>query len=67
MKYEEFKDKLEKEVVLTTLEDDVIQGTLFLGDTEYDSLSGEDEVDILSYKGGYQSVPFSKIKEVQIA
>ena len=66
MKYEEFKDKLEKEVVLTTLEDDVIQGTLFLGNTEYDSLSGEDEVDILSYKGGYQSVSFSKIKEVQL-
>ena len=33
MKYEEFKDKLETEVVLTTFEGDVIKGTLFLGDT----------------------------------
>ena len=48
MKYEEFKDKLETEVVLTTFEGDVIKGTLFLGDTEFDSLSGEDEVDVHS-------------------
>ena len=72
MRYEEFKDKLETEVVLTTFEGDVIKGTLFLGDTEFDSLSGEDEVDVredevdvLSYRGGYQSVAFSNIKEIQ--
>ena len=65
MKYEEFKDKLETEVVITTLEGDVIKGTLFLGDTEFDSLSGEDEVDVHSYRGGYQSVAFSNIKEIK--
>ena len=65
MKYEEFKDKLETEVVLTTFEGDVIKGTLFLGDTEFDSLSGEDEVDVHSYRGGYQSVAFSNIKEIK--
>lgn len=64
MKYEEFEDKLEKVVVLTTSDGELIKGTLFLGDTEFDSPSGEDEVDILSYKGGYRSVPFSEIRNV---
>lgn len=67
MKYEEFKEKLGKEVVLTTSKGEKIKGTLFLGDTEFDSPLGEDEVDILSYKGGYRSIAFSEIKDIKIA
>ena len=67
MKYKEFEDKLEKVVALTTSDGELINGTLFLGETEFDSTSGEDEVDILSYKGGYRSVPFSEIADVTLA
>lgn len=67
MKYEEFEDKLEKRVVLTTTDGQQIEGTLFLGDTRFDSSSGEDEVDIMPYKGGYQGVPFSAIKDIALS
>ena len=63
MKYEEFKDKLETEVVLTTFEGDVIKGTLFLGDTEFDSLSGEDEVDVHSYRGATRALLFQTLRK----
>lgn len=61
----DFEDKHEKEVVLTTKDDIVFRGILYLGETEFDSTSGEDEIDIDTGKA-YVGIPVSDVKEVVI-
>lgn len=59
----DFKDLHEKRVELTTMDGRIIRGTLYLGETEFDSTSGEDEVDIDTGKA-YVCIGVSDVKEV---
>lgn len=61
----DFEDKHEKEVILTTKDDIVFRGVLYLGETEFDSTSGEDEIDIDTGKA-YVCIPVSDVKKVEI-
>lgn len=65
MRYEEFADFIDKEVLLTTSKGNSFRGVLTLGETAFDSSSGEDEVDVFS-EFGCAEIPFSSIKSVSI-
>ena len=65
MKYEDYKDKLEKEVLLTTMDDMVFRGVLYLGDSKYDTSSGEDEVEIFTGKA-IVGIVESDIKSLEV-
>ena len=63
MKIQDFEQFHEKKCIVTTMDGTVISGVLYLGETEFDSLSGEDEIDIFTGKGEV-GIPVSDIKHV---
>ncbi len=62
----DFVDLHEKECIVTTKDGLTIRGPLYLGETEFDSSSGEDEIDIFTGKA-YVCLPVSVIKEAVLA
>ena len=57
----DFADLHEKKCSVTTMDGTVFRGDLYLGETEFDSSSGEDEIDVFTGKG-YVCLPVSDIK-----
>lgn len=62
----DFADLHEKECIVTTKDDMTFRGPLYIGDTEFDSSSGEDEIDIFTGKA-YVCLPVSDIKRAILA
>jgi hypothetical protein len=67
MKIEEILDKIENEVIITDTEGRIFKGFFSNTESEFDTSSGEEEIEIMiPNKGICIGIPISEIKSIKI-
>lgn len=63
MTYEEIKDFIGKRVVLTDIDGQIFRGIIYNVESEFDTSSGKEEIEILVNDVWY-GIPFDEIKTI---
>ena len=63
MTYEEIKDYIGKKVVITCIDNKKIMGVITNTESEFDTTSGKEEIEVDSEKV-YYGIPFDEIKDI---
>ena len=65
MTYEEIKPYIGKEVILTDIDDQKFHGTIFNTESEFDTSSGKEEIE-MRVKDIWYGIPFDEIESIMI-